>query len=290
MNSVTTLRPRPRLALVLGSGGVRSAAALGIAEVLAREGLSPNVIVGCSSGALFGALLAMDLPTRTRLDMVTKFWSADLTQKRRWASYLQLVAPKLLGFDAGFSLRDARMIARRIEDGFGNRLIESLPVPLRIVTTETATGDSVVLTHGRLTDALRASMALPFLFPSVEIAGRRLADGVIADPLPVSAAHDCDAIVTLGFRGVMPRRIDRPSRLLAQVSTAMINNLQKAHIRAAEAAGQRVLNIELALDRRIGLWETAAMPRIFEAGRSAAERYLPEIRAMLGCVGGQVAA
>ncbi len=49
---------RPRLALVLGSGGVRSIAAVGIADRLAREGIHPDLIVGCSSGALFGATIA----------------------------------------------------------------------------------------------------------------------------------------------------------------------------------------------------------------------------------------
>jgi NTE family protein len=274
------LAPR-RLALVLGSGGVRSVAALGIADVLASEGLRPDLLVGCSSGAIFAATIAMGLSSNESLALATRLWSADLTQKKRWQAYAQLIAPKLFGFDAGFSLRDARSISKRIDEAFGARLLENLPTPLRVVTTETATGQCVVLTRGRITAALRASVALPFIFPSVEIAGRRLADGVLSNPLPVSVANDAHAVLALGFHGVMPRRIDRPSRLIAQVSTAMINNLQQTHMQAAKAAGQRVLSIRLDLDRRIGLWETAAMPRIFEAGRSAALHYLPEIRALI---------
>ena len=88
----------------------------------------------------------------------------------------------------------------------------------------------------------------------------------------MSAARDADAVITLGFRGAMPRRIDRPSRLVAQVTTAMINNLQQARIDAARAAGQRMLHIELDIDRRIGLWDTAAMPRIFEIGPARRRR------------------
>ena len=53
---------RPRIALVLGSGGVRSVAAVAIAEVLARAGLRPDLVVGCSSGALFGATIAAQMP------------------------------------------------------------------------------------------------------------------------------------------------------------------------------------------------------------------------------------
>lgn len=283
-NSTTaarTLAPR-RLALVLGSGGVRSVAALGIADVLAGEGLRPDLLVGCSSGAIFGATIAMGLSSKESLALAMTLWSADLTQKKRWKAYAQLIAPKLFGFDAGFSLRDARSIANRIREAFGTRLLEDLPTPLRVVTTETATGNSVVLTRGRVAEALRASVALPFIFPSVEIDGRRLSDGVLSNPLPVSVANDARAVLALGFEGLMPRRIDRPSRLVAQVSTTMINNLQRAHCLAARAAGQRVLDIDLTLDRRIGLWETAAMPRIFDAGRKAALHYLPQIRALVG--------
>jgi NTE family protein len=208
-------------------------------------------------------------------------WSADLTEQRRWRAYAELLAPRLFGFGAEFSLRDARRISARIQLGFGGWQLESLPTPLRVVTTEAATGASVVLTRGSLVDALCASVALPFVFPSVQIDGRRLVDGVLSNPLPVSVASDARAVITLGFRGVMPRRIDSPGRLLAQVTTTMINNQQQAHVQAAHAAGQRVLSIELDLDARIGLWQASAIPRIYEAGRRAARARLPEILAML---------
>ena len=271
----------PHLALVLGSGGVRSVAALGIAEVLVNAGYEPDLVVGCSSGALFGACIAAGLYGEQGLAAAKKLWSADLTRQKRWSAYLELIAPRLMRFDAGFSLRDARLIRERVECAFGVARLEDLPIPLRVVATEAATGNSVVLTQGRVADAVRASMALPFVFPSVEIDGRRLSDGVISDPLPVSAARDADAVITLGFRGAMPRRIDRPSRLVAQVTTAMINSLQQARIEAARAAGQRMLHIELDIDRRIGLWDTAAMPRIFEIGQRAAAAHLPAIRRLL---------
>jgi NTE family protein len=272
---------RPRLALVLGSGGVRSVAALGIAGVLAREGLGPDLVVGCSSGALFGACIASGMSSDESLAAATTLWSAELTEQRRWKAYAQLVFPRLMGFNVDFALRDANLIAHRIEQAFGDQRLEMLPTPLRVVATEAATGNRVVIKRGSVSQALRASMALPFIFPSVEIEGRRLTDGVISDPLPVSVANDAQAVIALGFLGTMPRRIDRPSRLVAQTSTALINNLQQAQLRAAEAAGQSVLNLELELDRRIGLWETSAMPRIFEAGRRAAEARLWEIRALL---------
>lgn len=271
----------PHLALVLGSGGVRSVAALGVADVLVNAGLRPDLVVGCSSGALFGACIAMGLTAEQGLEAATRLWSAELTQQKRWRAYLELIAPRFMRFDTGFSLRDAGLIRARVERAFGDIRLQDLPIALRVVTTVAATGESRVLSHGRLADAVRASMALPIIFPSVEIDGQHLRDGVISDPLPVAAARDADVALTVGFHGAMPRRVDRASRLVAQVTTAMINNLQQARIEAARAAGQRMLHLELDIDRRVGLWDTAAMPRIFQTGRHAAIDQLPEIRRLL---------
>jgi len=272
---------RERIALVLGSGGVRSAAALGIAEVLSEAGLAPDLVVGCSSGALFGACLAMGWSGRESLAAATRLWTAELTGQKRWRAYLELVAPKLTGFGAEFALRDARLIRERIERAFGDTKFSDLRIPLRIAATEAASGQAFVFDRGRVADAVRASMAVPFLFPSVEIDGRRFTDGVTSDPLPVSLAADAQLVLSVGFRGALPRRVDRATRLVAQVTTTMINNLQLARVRAAEAAGARMLHFDLDIDRRIGLWETAAMPRIFDVGCRAAREQLPAIRRIL---------
>ena len=272
---------RPRIALVLGSGGVRSVAAVAIADELARAGLRPDLVVGCSSGALFGATIAAQMPAEEALARARTLWSPELTGQRRWRAYAQLVAPRLLGFPRDFALRDDRLIARRLAQAFGGLRIEQLPLALRVAVTEAASGASTVLAEGPLVDALRASMAVPFLFPSVELGGRRLVDGVISDPLPIGAAADAQLVVTLGFRGSMPRRVDRASRLLAQVSTALTNNLQQARLEAARAAGQPIVALELPLARHVGLWETAALPECYEAGLQAARRALPQIQALL---------
>jgi NTE family protein len=267
----------PRIALVLGSGGVRSAAAIGVSEVLNYAGLRPGLIVGCSSGALFGALVAMQVPPQEALQLALSLWSQDLTEQRRWRAYIELLMPRLAGFNAGFGLRDSRLIADRIGQAVGQRRIEDLPTALRIVATDAASGRRVVLDQGPLADALRASMAVPFLFPPVQVGGRLLMDGAMSDPLPTAAADDSDVVITLGFEGRMPRHIDRPSRLVGQISTALVNNLMQARLDAARAVGQTLIAIDVPLDRRVGLWETAAMPHIVQLSRHAALLALPRV-------------
>ncbi|MFT3664093.1 patatin-like phospholipase family protein [Piscinibacter sp.] len=272
---------RHRLALVLGSGGVRSVAALGIVDALARHGIRPDLVVGCSSGALFGAVIASGMAPAEGLALSRKLWSQELTERHNRRAWLQLLMPRLARFNADFALRDSSLIGQRIESVFGTRRIEALPLALRIATTDASSGEPVLLSRGALAPALRASMAVPLVFPPVHIDGQRLIDGVASDPLPVAAALDASVVLTLGFAGRPPRRIDRPSRLVAHVSTMTLNNLMRARLDAAAARGQRIVPFELALDRHVGLWQTDALPELFEAGQRAARARLCEVETLL---------
>ncbi len=283
MHSVPPLRsvPQHRFAIVLGSGGVRSIAALGMVEVLAREGLHPDLVVGCSAGAMFGALIAAGHSADEAVRIATTLWSADVTRQRRWRAIPQMLWPRLGRFDADFALRDDRLVMQRLEQAFGDVGIEGLHLALRVTTTDAATGERVVLRSGSLVQALRASIALPFMFRPVHIDGRRLIDGFVADPLPVSAAADAHTVLALGFESPMPRRVDGPSRLLAQVTSALTNNLMQARLAEANAGGTRLLTLVPHLERRVGLFDTEAMPYLVDAGRRATEAALPALRALL---------
>jgi NTE family protein len=209
-------------------------------------------------------------------------WTPRLTEQRRWQGYAQLVAPRLARFNRDFSLRSADPIVQTLDAVFRDLTLEQLRLPLRVAATDTLSGTPVILRRGSIVRAVQASMAVPFLWPSVEIDGRRLVDGAVSDPLPVAAASDAQVVLALGFRGDLPRRVLRPSSLVAQVSTAMLNNLYDARLDAARSSRGRSL-IELApvWPRRIGLWETQALPEAFQAGRHAALACLPAIERAL---------
>jgi len=272
---------QPGLALVLGSGGVRSIAALGMFEVLAREGITPNLLVGCSAGAMFGALMALGHSPTQAVQVATMLWTAEVARKRRWRAIPEMLWPRMGRFDEDFSLRDDRVILVRLQEAFGDVLLQNLALPLRVTATDAVSGDSVVIRQGRLVDALRASIAMPFMFAPKFIEGRRVIDGFVSDPLPVSAASDARAVIALGFDAPMPQRVNGPSRLLAQVTSAMTNNLMHARLAAAQADGMRLLRVFPKLERRVGLFDTQAMPYLVEQGRRATEALLPAIIALL---------
>jgi len=277
----------PRLALVLGSGGVRSLAALGLIDVLWREGIAPDLIVGCSAGAMCGALIAQGLPVENSVRIATTLWTAEITRRHRWRAIPQMLWPRLAGFNADFALREDKLILARLSKAFGELRIEDLSARLRVTATEAATGATIVIDSGRLVDALRASIAMPFMFAPHHIGGQRLIDGFVSDPLPVSAAQDARAVIAFGFDAPMPTRINGPSRMLAQVTSAMTNNLMHARLAAAESGGMEMLRIFPALDRRVGLFDTEALPYLVEEGRRAGEAALPALTALLERTGEQ---
>ena len=271
----------PRLALVFGGSSVRSAAALGVTEVLAREGLRPDVIVGSGAGALFGATVAVGMPVEHALRTAAEVWSPKGTRRQQWRAWLQLLAPPLAPFGASFALRDARAVEQRLRDAFGQRRLEDGPTLLRVAATDAATGEPVHLSRGRVADALRATLAAPLLFAPVAIDGRRLMDGMLSDPLPLGAAADARVVVALGASDVLPQPVDRPLHLLAHVAGVMECNLMRARIAAARAAGQRVLHIEPALEREVGRCDTTALRHLYEAGRRATWAQMPQIVSLL---------
>lgn len=263
MHKRTSQMP-PRLALVLGSGGVKSIAGLGLAQALQAQGLRPDLIVGSSAGAVFGALIARGDRAEDAVQTATRLWSRDITGRHRKRGWAALAAPRLAGFDEHFSLRDDSLINERLRQAFGDQRLEDLATPLQVVATDARSGASVLIQQGRIVDALRATVALPFLFAPWPIDGRLLIDGSVSDPLPLAAAAHAETTVALGFECPMPRRVDRASRLATRLLSALTNNLMHARMAAADASRCHVLLLQP--EARVGLFDTHAMPAMVALG------------------------
>lgn len=285
-----TVAPAPRLALVIGSGGVKSIAALGLAEVLYDEGIQPDCFAGCSAGAGFGALLASGMSPTAAIAAATRLWSADVTRRRRRTAWAELLWSALSpaghpGFAERFGLRDDRLMLQRLHAAFGERRIEQSPLALAVMATDALTGEPVLLREGRIVDALRASMALPFLFAPHRVDGQWLIDGSVCDPLPVCAVVGARTVLAMGFPVPLPRQVSGPTRLATRITASLTNNLLAARLQAYPQP-QRLLTLLPTLPRRIGLFETAAMPLLLDIGRQAARQALPRLRRLLqddGC-------
>lgn len=170
---------RPTIALALGGGAARGYAHIGVMRTLAAHGIAPDIIVGTSIGAVVGGCYAAK-----QLDTL-ETWARSLTV-RGVLGYLDISL-------SGSGLIRGSHLAARLAEALNDTKIEDLPIRFAAIATEINTGHEVWLTRGRLVDALRASYALPGIFPPAHIGGRWLVDGALVNPVPVSAARALDA-------------------------------------------------------------------------------------------------
>jgi NTE family protein len=166
---------RPSIGLALGGGAARGFAHIGVLRTLIANGIVPDVIVGTSIGAVVGGCFAAK-----QMDGLEE-WARGLTV-RGILSYLDISL-------AGAGLIRGSHLAKRLDETLAEARIDDLPIRFAAIATEFITGHEIWLTRGRLAEALRASYALPGIFPPVRIGGRWLVDGALVNPVPVSAAR-----------------------------------------------------------------------------------------------------
>ncbi len=174
---------KPLIGLALGGGVARGWAHIGILRTLLAADIIPDVIAGTSIGALVGGAWAAG-----KLD-VLEDWSRTIT-KRRLLGLLDVTI-------RGSGLIGGARLHALMQENFGDLAIEKLDMRFAAIATELGTGHEIWLTQGNLTDAIRASYALPGIFGPVQIGGRWLVDGALVNPIPVSAARALGARVVI---------------------------------------------------------------------------------------------
>jgi NTE family protein len=166
---------RPTIGLALGGGAARGFAHIGVMRTLVAHGIIPDVIVGTSIGAVVGGCYAA-----RQLDTL-EAWARGLTVRG-------VIGHLDINF-TGSGLIRGDHLARELEAALPDIRIDDLPLRFAAIATEFNTGHEIWLTRGRLADALRASYALPGIFPPVRVGARWLVDGALVNPVPVSAAR-----------------------------------------------------------------------------------------------------
>ncbi|MDP4005859.1 patatin-like phospholipase family protein [Methylobacterium sp. NEAU K] len=179
----------PRVGLALGGGSARGWAHIGVIRALEEAAIHPTVVAGCSIGAVVGACYAAG-----RLDRLETFARA-LTKRR----VVGLIDPRL----PGSGLIAGNRLRKRLFADLGARRIEDLPIRFGCVATEFGSGQEVSLIEGPAVEAVRASYAIPGLFPPVTYEGRVLMDGTLVNPVPVALARalGADLVICVNLNG-----------------------------------------------------------------------------------------
>ena len=177
----------PTVALVLGSGGARGNAHIGVVQVLEEQGFDIISVSGCSMGAVVGGMYAAG-----KLPVFTE-WVSGLSR----FDVFRLVDMSLLSMGA---IRGEKAFAI-LEDLMGDQLIEELPIPYTAVATDLVKQQEVWFQSGKMMDALRASVAVPGIIVPVTEDDRFLVDGGLLNPVPImpTVADQADLIVAVNL-------------------------------------------------------------------------------------------
>jgi NTE family protein len=243
---------RPRTCLVLGGGGARGAAHIGVLKVLEREQVPIDCIVGTSMGAIVGGLYASgysadeiekvlngidwskafrDDPMRAerpirRKDDEVKFVGGVEVGLRSGG----LALPK--GFMQGQQL--LLMLRQLFESTWQVKHFDELPVQFRCIAADIVTGDKVVFADGDVATAVRASMSVPGAFAPIRVNGRLLVDGGMVDNVPIDEARKLGAerliVVAVGSGLRKEEELTSPFAVADQMLTALMQHRSQAQI------------------------------------------------------------
>lgn len=255
----------PRVALVLGGGGARGFAYVGVLRVLEDAGVPIELIVGSSVGSLVGALYAG----------YTNSYGLERTALAldRGDFFDFGLAPALFGTGLASGERLEQFVRRHLAVD----RIEALRIPFAAVATDLDTGEPVVIRRGDVARAVRASCAIPGVFEPVSLDGRLLVDGGVALNLPVKLARDLGADVVIAADVTALSRPARPGNFVEVILRA-VNIVVHAEVEAARRDADVLLTPEVG---DVGFIDFDKKPQAIAAGIESARAALPRIRAAI---------
>lgn len=260
-----TTSDRKTVSLVLGSGGARGLAHIGVIRVLEEKGYEITSIAGCSVGALVGGIFA----------------AGKLSEYESWVrnvTKLDMVNMMDIAWEGGGLVKGDRIIAKMIKL-VGDRQIEDLPIQFTAVATELESGREVWLSKGPLFDAIRSSCSLPLFFTPVKYKEKMLVDGGVVNPVPIAPVFDDHTDLTLAVNlGGKPVR-DKPLKPRKVIGTydvayMVFDAMQSTIARQKLAAYPPDLVIEIPRDAA-RTFDVDRAEEMIELGRNAALATLP---------------
>jgi NTE family protein len=257
------LAPRPRIGLVLGGGGARGAAHIGVLRVLEEQRIPVDCLAGTSMGALVGAAYASGMTSREIADLVGGIdWAETFGGSgMRNLQPVPLKSARIVYSNRmEFGLKDRGLIGRGglvasqqidsllrsiVSRARYQKSFDDLPIPFRAVATDASTGEMLILGEGDLSLAMRASMAVPGAFTPVQLQGRAMVDGGFVRNLPVDVVRQMCADVVIASSIVTPdydmSKSQSALAMVGQMIVVMIRNNEREQLATLTSADVPIL-------------------------------------------------
>ncbi len=287
--------PRPRVGLVLGGGGAKGAAHVGVLQVLDEMHIPVDCIVGTSMGALVGGIYASGKSAKEVDSLVRKIdWREtlafaslreELPMRRKQAGITYSNSLEFGIRNGGIAAPSGFINSQHVEQTIRKLAhtasakddFDQLPIPFRAVATDMQSGEMVVFDHGDLSLAMRASMAVPGVFSPTVVEDRVLGDGGLVRNLPVDVARSscADVVIAVWLRTPTPDRdmLLSPLALISRSLDVVIDSNVRQQL---DALTER--DVAIAIDMRdIGSADFDRIEQAIPLGQTAARAHEAEL-------------
>ncbi|WP_407307520.1 patatin-like phospholipase family protein [Acinetobacter sp.] len=249
---------RPIVALVLGSGGARGYAHIGVIQVLEQQGIHPDFIVGTSAGSIVGSIYASGKTANELRDIALNMKAHDVRD----------IKLDIKGFF------DGKKVENYVNQQVNNTPLELLKTPMYVVATELKEGKKVVFNYGNTGQAVRASVSIPSMFVPTKIGEDEYVDGGLVSPVPVNVARDLGADIIIAV-DILAQPIHTETNnvwgLFNQNINIMQNHLAREELKHADIV------IQPDLREKAHIFDVKGREMTIRAGKKAAQNQLNAI-------------
>jgi NTE family protein len=274
----------PKIAVVLGGGGIKPFAAVPLFAFLKENHIPVNFLVGCSGGSIMAAFYASGYsPEQMMKELMPRLKKSMFRPNIRALLAMAKMPYGRMDRESAFFRKES--IFRLIREVYGNRMIEDLETQLILQATDFQTGEGIGLDSGDLATAVYASSAIFPFFPPVQVGDRWLFDGVFSAPIPVMQAvrKNADIIIVVDFleklSGDPKGPLDSMMHLSKMYAKTIMSNQMALSIDLHTA---EIVYFKVRFERYVSLWETERFPEILDAGQKVLDRMKPELLSIIG--------
>lgn len=257
-----TSKKKPVIALVLGSGGARGYAHIGVIEVLEQHGIRPDFIVGTSAGSIVGSIYAS---------------GKSAIQLRQIA--LDMKVGDVRDFKIGMKgFFDGQKVEDYVNKQIDQTPLEKMKIPMYVVATELKNGEKTIFNYGNTGQAVRASVSIPSMFIPTKIQGKEYVDGGLVSPVPVDIAKQLGADIVIAV-DILAQPVNTETTNVWGLFNQNINIMQNRL--AAEELKNADIVIQPDLREKAHIFDVKGRQDTIQAGIDAANQRMHDLEVVI---------
>jgi NTE family protein len=271
---------RPKIGVVLGSGGIKPLAAVAVFDFLEESRIDCDLLVGCSGGSLIAGGKALGYSTERILELYRSYFRRKPFSTLDYRTLLGIANFPLGRFNLEAGIVKPMRLLRFFRDVYGDSRLGELHIPTVLQATDIQTGRGVVLNSGSLAEAIYASTAMYPIVPPIQFQGKWLVDGAFTSPLPLLEAvkRKMDIVIAVIFN---EKNNPEPKQFFEgfyNIISSFTRSLTQSQVSmAVEFHHYEIIFLNVTFDKRIAVTDSKSMADIVDAGRRAVDAKKDEI-------------